>query len=191
MAVFVHFIVSFENWIKMKDVLKFWNTFVSLSWNVILLSIWKFTMAALGQHTYLFSVNTILFIDEEHTQSKVFHESISSFIKCFTVCPCLKNTFLIEFRLVAASDNSWDFHDIFMRFYYGRSRSSWWYVKIFMMMCRDFIMNGRYIQDDKSRFHYDRSRFYNKPSRFPWWQVQVKVFIMTGLLLIIHFLVRG
>ena len=29
----------------------------------------------------------------------------------FTVCPCLKNTFFIEFRLVAASDNSWDFHD--------------------------------------------------------------------------------
>ena len=50
LAVFIHFIVSFENYIKMKGVLKLWNMFVFLFWNVILLSIWKFTMAALGHH---------------------------------------------------------------------------------------------------------------------------------------------
>ena len=52
LAVFVHFIISFLNYIEMEDVLKFWSMSVFLFLNKILFSNWKFTMAVLGHQPY-------------------------------------------------------------------------------------------------------------------------------------------
>ena len=93
-----------------------------------------------------------------------------------------------------------------VQMHYERSRFSWWHVKVFMMTCQDFIMNGLDFRDSRSRFYYERSRFswwqveifmvkawdfimnswdfhdsrsrfYHEQSRFSWWQVE---FFMVG-----------
>ena len=82
------------------------------------------------------------------------------------------------------------FYDDRSRFYYERSRFSWWtveifimnsrdflnersrfslwQVKIFMVNSRDFMMNGRHFHDSRSRLTLNGL---DERSRFSWWTV--------------------
>ena len=61
--------------------------------------------------------------------------------------------------------NRQDFHDERLRF-------SWWTVEIFMIACRDFMINGLEI------FMMVDRDFLDKRSRFSWWTVEI--FMMNG-----------
>ena len=56
----------------------------------------------------------------------------------------------------------WDFHDDKSRFYYERSKVSWWQVKVFMMIGRDFITKSRDFHEVKQRFSLSFSYGLNK-----------------------------
>ena len=63
--------------------------------------------------------------------------------------------------------NGCDFHDDRSRFYYERSRCSWWLVEIFMMAGQDF--------------HGEKSIFYYGQLRLSWWQVEIILWTATTL----------
>ena len=73
--------------------------------------------------------------------------------------------------------NSRDFDSDILRFYYKRSRFSWWQVEIFVMTGWDFFMIGHDFYDDRLRFSclqvkiliMNRWDFRHDRSKSSWW----------------------